>query len=106
MIVSLAGEWESYRRDELRERLEPAYSHAEVLLDLTAAKYVTSTLVGALVTAHEHRQAQGLPRMPVAIESAFVRRLFVATGLEEFFAIHESLDAALEGRASKRESAS
>ncbi len=105
MIVSLAGEWESYRSDELRERLEPAYSHAEVLLDLTAAKYVTSTLVGALVTAHEHRQAQGLPRMSVAIESAFVRRLFVATGLEEFFAIYKSLDEALKARASKRESA-
>ncbi|MHB1550770.1 MAG: STAS domain-containing protein [Vulcanimicrobiaceae bacterium] len=105
MIVSLAGEWESYRSDELRERLEPAYSHAEVLLDLTAAKYVTSTLVGALVTAHEHRQAQGLPRMSVAIESAFVRRLFVATGLEEFFAIYKSLDEALKARASMRESA-
>ncbi len=105
MIVSLAGEWESYRSDELRERLEPAYSHAEVLLDLTAAKYVTSTLVGALVTAHEHRQAQGLPRMSVAIESAFVRRLFVATGLDEFFAIYKSLDEALKARASKRESA-
>ncbi len=105
MIVSLAGEWESYRSDELRERLEPAYSHAEVLLDLTAAKYVTSTLVGALVTAHEHRQAQGLPRMSVAIESAFVRRLFVATGLDEFFAIYKSLDEALKARASMRESA-
>lgn len=96
MVISLAGEWDIYRRDELRNRLEPAYYEPEVVFDLTAAKYVTSTLICALVVAHKHREQQGLPPACIAVKSAFVRRLLSATGLEGLFPICESVEEALE----------
>ncbi len=95
MVISLAGEWDIYRRDELRSRLEPAYFEREVVLDLTSAKYVTSTLICALVVAHKHREGSGMPRASLAVKSAFVRRLLSATGLDGLFPIYESVEQAL-----------
>ena len=95
MVVSLAGEWDIYRREELRNRLEPAYYEREVVFDLTTAKYVTSTLICALIVAHKHREELGLPRAMVAVRSAFVRRLLGATGLDGLFPIYESVEDAL-----------
>ena len=94
MVVSLAGEWDISRREELRERLEPAYSQAHIVLDLTAAKYVTSTLICALILAHKHRLSQNLPPAALAVKSAFVRRLLSATGLEKLFPVFETVDQA------------
>lgn len=94
MVVSLAGEWDIYRREELRNRLEPAYYEREVILDLTSAKYVTSTLICALIVAHKHREENRLPRAMVAVKSAFVRRLLSATGLDGLFPIFESVEDA------------
>lgn len=94
MVVSLAGEWDIYRREELRNRLEPAYYERQVILDLTTAKYVTSTLICALIVAHKHREENLLPRAMVAVKSAFVRRLLSATGLDGLFPIFESVEDA------------
>ncbi len=105
MVISLAGEWDIYRREELRERLEPAYSESGVVLDLTTAKYVTSTLICALVVAHKHRQERGLPRAMLAVKSAFVRRLLGATGLEGLFPIYDSVEDAVADASSIEESA-
>lgn len=95
MVISLAGEWDIYRREELRNRLEPAYYEPEVVFDLTSAKYVTSTLICALVVAHKHRAAEKLPNAALAVKSAFVRRLLSATGLDGMFPVYESLEEAL-----------
>ncbi|HLI97758.1 MAG TPA: STAS domain-containing protein [Candidatus Baltobacteraceae bacterium] len=95
MVVSLAGEWDIYRRDELRTQLEPAYFERLIILDLTTAKYVTSTLICALILAHKHRQDRKLPQALLAVKSAFVRRLLKATGLDDFFPIFESVEDAL-----------
>lgn len=103
MVVSLAGEWDIYRREELRNRLEPAYYERQVVFDLTAAKYVTSTLICALIVAHRHREEQRLPPAMVAVTSAFVRRLLGATGLDGLFPIFENVEDALRAAASPRE---
>lgn len=95
MIISLAGEWDIYRREELHGRLEPAASQALVVLDLTSAKFITSTLICALIVTHKKRQAAQLPRLRLAVTSAFVRRLLAATGLEGMFPIYDSVDTAL-----------
>lgn len=95
MVISLAGEWDIYRRDELRERLEPAYNEADVVFDLTTAKYVTSTLICALVVVHKHRKSTGMPAAILAVKSAFVRRLLTATGLETLFPIYDSVEEAV-----------
>ncbi|HET9095460.1 MAG TPA: STAS domain-containing protein [Candidatus Baltobacteraceae bacterium] len=95
MVVSLAGEWDIYRREELRSLLEPAYYARQVIFDLTAAKYVTSTLICALIVAHKHREQHRLPQAMLAVKSAFVRRLLGATGLDSLFPIFESVEDAL-----------
>ncbi len=94
MVVSLTGEWDIYQRDELRDRLQPAYYEPFVVLDLTAAKYVTSTLVCALILADQYRRENRLPGAALAVKSAFVRRLLAATGLEGRFAVFESVEEA------------
>lgn len=91
MVVSLAGEWDIYRQEELRRRLERAYDEAEVIFDLSAAKYVTSTFICALLEAHRYRTERGLPPAMLAVRSAFVRRLLTATGVDECFPIYESV---------------
>lgn len=95
MVISLAGEWDIYRRDDLRSRLEPAYQERHVILDLMSARYVTSTLICALIVMNKHRRERALPAAMVAVRSAFVRRLFTATGLDGMFAIYESVEDAL-----------
>jgi anti-anti-sigma factor len=103
MVISLAGEWDIYRREELRHRLEPAYNEARVILDLTTAKFVTSTLICALVLVHKHRETQAMTPAILAVRSAFVRRLLGATGLEGLFPIYDSVEAALsDGAGPKR----
>lgn len=94
-MISLAGEWDIYRRDELQSHLEPAYREPEVVFDLTNAKYITSTLICALVLAHKHRERQGFPHAVLAVKSAFVRRLLGATGLEGLFPIFDSVEEAV-----------
>jgi anti-anti-sigma factor len=95
MVISLAGEWDIYRRQELQRRLRPAYEHGSVVLDLTAAKFITSTLICALILAHKHREKHGMPRAALAVKSAFVRRLLTATGLDGFFPIYDSVELAV-----------
>ncbi|MFN2449444.1 MAG: STAS domain-containing protein [Candidatus Baltobacteraceae bacterium] len=96
MVISLAGEWDIYQAPQLRERLQPAYAQAEVVLDLTSAKYVTSSLITALVLAHKHRVASGMVPASLAVRSAFVRRLLTLTGLDELFPIYDDVEEALE----------
>jgi anti-anti-sigma factor len=105
MVVSLAGEWDIYRREELRNRLEPAYYEHEVIFDLTTAKYVTSTLICALIVAHKHRQEHRLRPAMVAVRSAFVRRLLSATGLDGLFSIFESVEDAVRASSSEEQTA-
>jgi anti-anti-sigma factor len=105
MVVSLAGEWDIYRREELRQRLQPAYDEQQVILDLMAAKYVTSTLICALIVVHKHRENRGLPRAVLAVRSAFVRRLLAATGIDGLFAIFDNIEDALRSTSQMQESA-
>jgi anti-anti-sigma factor len=104
MVVSLAGEWDIYRSDELRSRLEPVYHEEELVLDLTSAKYVTSTLICALLVAQKYRHENQLPHAVLAVKSAFVRRLFSATGIDRLFPIFDSVGDALSASGA-RESA-
>ena len=99
MVISLAGEWDIYRREELQNRLAPARVERAVVLDLTSAKYITSTLICALILTHRERQTRGLPRLVLAVKSAFVRRLLAATGLEELLPVYDSVEDAIRGDA-------
>jgi anti-anti-sigma factor len=95
MVLSLAGEWDISRSDELRACLEPTFQEPYVVYDLTSAKYVTSTLICALVVAHKRRSAAKLPPAAIAVKSAFVRRLLEATGLEALFPVYETVEETL-----------
>ncbi len=96
MVISLTGEWDIYQAAELRERLQPAYEAFDVVLDLTAAKYVTSSLISALVLAHRYRIEHAMAPAKLAVRSAFVRRLLTVTGIDELFPIYEGVEEALQ----------
>lgn len=102
MVISLAGEWDIYQAAELRKRLEPAYTERDVVLDLTSAKYITSSLISALLLAHKHRVETQKPPAALAVRSAFVRRLLTLTGLEGVYPIYSSVEDALEARQAVR----
>ena len=97
MVISLTGEWDIYRRDELRGRLEPASHEERVVLDLTTAKYITSTLICELIVTGKHREQRRLLPLVLAVKSAFVRRLLTATGIDGRFPIYDSVEEALGG---------
>jgi anti-anti-sigma factor len=72
-VVSLAGEWDLNRRDELRAVLAEFATgdHAckDIVLDLTRTTFIDSTTIGVLIDAHRDdgldftvRGATGEPR--------------------------------------------
>lgn len=94
MVLPLAGEWDVYQASQLRERLEPAYNEPEVIVDLTAAKYVTSCLISALVRAQKYRMARNMQIAALAVRSAFVRRLLSLTHVDDVFPIYYDVNEA------------
>lgn len=105
MVISLAGEWDIYRREELERHLHGAYESPEVVLDLTGAKYVTSTLIGALVKLQSQREQREMLPAVLAVRSPFVRRLLAVTGVEEIYTIYDSLEEAVAAPEIDEESA-
>ena len=94
-MISLAGEWDIYRREELQKRLARAREQRVAAIDLSGAKFVTSTLICELVLLYRDRAERGWDEpVPVVVKSAFVRRLLGVSGIEGLYAICDSVDAA------------
>lgn len=93
-IVSFHGEHDLSTRDLARERLSDARVWAGVIIvDLTAATFIDSSIVGAL---HSACRADTPPRMRVvAVAGSEPRRLFDLVGFDEVVPIYECLDDAI-----------
>ena len=92
-LIALRGEWDLYNRPELEAALLAAEASAEplVVLDLSHATFIDSSVLGALVEARKRL----LERVKIAIvaQDRQIRKVFEITGLDGVFAVHESLDA-------------
>ena len=96
LVVTLEGEWDVYRCPELDQRLQPAHSAPQVILDLTSATYIDSTCLGALVRMRKARDARGLGAARLVITSPMVLRIFEIVRLDRVWPIFDSVEAARE----------
>jgi anti-sigma B factor antagonist len=90
-VIALRGEWDLYNRPQLEAALLEAEAAAEslVVLDLTHATFIDSSVLGALVEARKRMQER--VRIAVVAEDRQIRKVFQITGLDGVFALHESL---------------
>jgi anti-sigma B factor antagonist len=90
-VIALRGEWDLYNRPQLEAALLEAEAAAEslVVLDLTHATFIDSSVLGALVEARKRMQER--VRIAVVAEDRRIRKVFQITGLDGVFALHESM---------------
>lgn len=93
-VISLAGEWDIYRRDELRQIFAAVYDDADVVLDLSAVTYADSTVLSELVMMRKHRLEQNLP-MPVLVPSKMLERILTITDMQQVWPCFPTLDSAV-----------
>ena len=90
-LIALRGEWDLYNRPELEAALLEAKAAAEtlVVLDLSRATFIDSSVLGALVKARKRMLDR--VRIAVVAEDRQIRKVFEITGLDGVFSLHESL---------------
>jgi len=91
-LIALRGEWDLYNRPELEAALLEAEAAAEplVVIDLSHATFIDSSVLGALVEARKRM----LERVGIAVvaQDRQIRKVFEITGLDAVFSLHETLD--------------
>ena len=93
----MPGEHELYGALKLQEQLDSLIADGfSIVIDLTEAVFLDSSVVGVLLTAHKHATGSNLDYRIVlgASTGEPVRRMFEITGLRQILPIVEQ-DAAL-----------
>jgi anti-anti-sigma factor len=96
-FVALTGEHELYEAGKLQDQIDSLIGEGlAIVIDLSDAIFVDSSIVGVLLTAQKHTSSTGLDYKIVLSKSTGepVRRMFDITGLREVLPIIER-DAAL-----------
>ena len=95
-VVHVSGEADAAATPALRARLSELQEsdHAQVVVDLSAVTFLDSTVLGVLVAASRFCRNLG-GELRLVVSEPRVRRLLEITGLEGFFSVHQSLEAAL-----------
>jgi anti-sigma B factor antagonist len=91
-VIALHGEWDLYNRPELERALRRAELSGEqvIVIDLSQATFIDSSVLGALVEARK-RLAEG-SRIAVVAADRQIRKVFEITGLASVFTLHETLE--------------
>jgi anti-sigma B factor antagonist len=95
-IVALHGEADRFRTDDVNAAIERTRDDArKVIVDMSAASYVDSSMLATLVAASEYgsRRSGGLV---VLCETPRLRRSLQLKGLESIFHLAETREQALE----------
>jgi len=90
-LIALRAEWDLYNRPELDAALVEAEAAREplVVLDLSHATFIDSSVLGALVEARK-RLGEGV-EIAVVAEDRQIRKVFEITGLDAVFTLHATL---------------
>jgi anti-sigma B factor antagonist len=93
-VVRLAGELDLYNAPAVRQALrEAAGGEARrLVVDLSDVTFVDSTALGVLV---ETRAGLGGETFALVAPGLEVRRALEVSGLERYFAVHETVESAL-----------
>jgi anti-sigma B factor antagonist len=99
IVVAIEGEHDIYTAPALRERLDEALEHGGgVVVDLTRATFVDSSVLGALLDARRRalEAGQGFVVCVGDTVEAGVRRILDITGLVPVLPVIEGREAAIE----------
>ncbi len=93
-LISVSGELDLHTCEAFRTTLDEARrgKPRHLIFDLTEVTYIDSTALGVLVVT----QRQVKEPLHLVIGQRHQRRLLHLTGLDEVFAIHQTLDEALD----------
>lgn len=98
LIITFAkGEWDFSDRDDLEKLLAPTYTHPNVVLDMSAATYADSAVLGELFTMRRKRSERGFTTESIVV-NARVRRLLEVVGAVTTWSLYDKLEDALAER--------
>lgn len=83
-------------RDTFAEILSATDHEPNLILDLSAVRYMDSTCLGKLARLCAARAASGLEKARVVVSSEQLRHLFAMVKFEQLFPIYATLDDALK----------
>jgi anti-sigma B factor antagonist len=96
-VVALVGEHDLATVDALSDEVDRQFREvSHLVIDLTRATFVDSTVVCALALGGEHARARGACRFAVvAPADSFVRKVFDIVHLRSIMPAYETLEEAL-----------
>ncbi len=95
MVITLEGEWDLARADELERLLQPTYDFPNVILDMTNSTYADSTCLGRLIRMRAHRRENGFEPACIVLPSPQLRKLFDLVGFDRIWPLYDTLEEAL-----------
>lgn len=95
VVMVFTGEYDLTCREQLRGTLDSLFEASSVVLDLSAATYIDSTVINELVRLHNARSARGLDRVACVVQNGNLLRLFDILRLGDIFHVVETLDEAV-----------
>jgi anti-anti-sigma factor len=94
-IVKLRGEHDLSTRPRISEALADASKQATVLVDLSECTFADSSVVAALVVAHDElRERGGRLEVVIPADARAIRRLAELARLADILPIHETRSTA------------
>ncbi len=97
-LLKVSGEHDLYTAPDLRDRLKEGLSAGAVVVDLSGATFVDSSILGALLSARQ-RAAEDGNGFAVSLEtgaSRTVRQVFEITGLIPAMPVLPSVEEAMK----------
>jgi anti-sigma B factor antagonist len=98
LIVRVVGDLDLESAPALTAALKARIGPRPIVLDLGGVEFMDSTGLGVLVGAHKETAAHG-GALVLAAASPRVQKIFKVTKLHKVFALHETVDEAVESLA-------
>lgn len=96
LTVSLSGEFDLYREEELRATLVATYDSPKVIIDFTDVPYIDSSALRALVVKRNVRKQKGFSPAKLVGLSGGLRRIFKVTALDQIWQMYDTVDQAIQ----------
>ena len=95
-ILRLEGEFDSFETELVRENFEACVREGrhQVVLDLSNLSFANSTTIAYLITAQKQAQSLG-GKVVLAHPGEFILKTLKTLGLDQLFAIQDSVDDAV-----------
>ena len=102
-VVSLAGDWDIFSRDTLRNRLTPAHTADRCIIDFTDCVLGDASFLTELIFVSKIRRTHGLPPLVLVItpNNPVLQRILEVTQLARLWPVYDSVDAAIRATANQ-----